>query len=69
MDGVVNAAPVPNEDPPESAAYQVYTPPAGELPEAESDTVPEPHTEPGVPVGAVGLTVMVTVVFPLPLAL
>ena len=67
--GVVNELPVASELPPESAAYHAYTPPVGELPEAVSVAVLEAQVEPAPPVGTVGLTVIVTVVLPLPLAL
>ena len=68
--GVVKVEPVPKDEPPVRAAYQLYTPPDGELPEAESVTVPEPHVEPPVPVGVVGLTVIENVLLvPAPLAL
>ena len=59
--GVVNeVTPVPpaNTDPPDVAAYQSIVSPA--LTVAEILTVPVPHREPAVPVGAVGTEIMVT---------
>ena len=45
MDGVVKLVPVPNDVPPEDAAYQFMVP---ELAVAPKITVPESHREPGV---------------------
>ena len=46
--------------PPVEAAYQLYVPPLG-APEAVNVTVPVPHTEPAVVVGAVVVDPSVTV--------
>jgi hypothetical protein len=51
----VNVVPVPNEAPPAEpleVAYQLIVPPAHPL--ALSETVPVPHREPAVVVGAEG---------------
>ncbi len=58
MEGVVNDVPLPNEDPPVLAAYQLIVP---ALAVAPSVTVPASHTDPGVVPLIVGLAVTVTV--------
>lgn len=55
IEGVVNDVPVPNDVPPEDAAYQLIVP---ALAEAVSVTVPEPHRETVEPV-AVGIALIV----------
>jgi hypothetical protein len=59
--GVVNGEPVPTCVPPVAASYHFNVPPAH--PDAVRLTVPGPHREPPVPVGAtgIGLTVITTV--------
>jgi hypothetical protein len=57
IEGVVKEVPVPKEEPPDDAAYQLSVPPAH--PEALNATVPVPQVEPPVPVGAVGGVVTV----------
>jgi hypothetical protein len=52
IEGVVKEVPVPKEDPPDDAAYQLSVPP--EHPAALNATVPVPQREPGVTVGAAG---------------
>ncbi len=58
--GVVNDVPVPNDTPPEDAAYQLIVPALAVAPNA---TVPVPHLESGVVPVIVGIafTVAVTV--------
>ncbi len=51
--GVVNDVPVPNDAPPVTAPYQFNVP---ALAVAPKDTVPVPHTEPGVVPDTVGVT-------------
>src|SRR6478672_1411584 len=59
IEGVVKEDPVPMEEPPEAALYHESVP---VQPEAVSVTVPGPHLEDPVPVGAagIGLTVALT---------
>ncbi len=59
--GVVNDVPVPNDTPPEDAAYQLIVPALAVAPNA---TVPVPHLESGVVPVIVGIafTVAVTAV-------
>ncbi len=59
--GVVNDVPVPNDTPPEDAAYQLIVP---ALAVAPNTTVPVPHLESGVVPVIVGIafTVAVTAV-------
>jgi len=59
--GVVNGEPVPTCVPPEAASYHFNVPPA--QPTEDKLTVPVPHRDPFVPVGATGIafTVIVTV--------
>ena len=61
MLGVVNDVPVPSDEPPDEAAYQLIVPAEAVAP---SVTVPVPHTEPGVVPVIVGIvfTVAVTAV-------
>ena len=49
---VVNGEPVPMDEPPLDAAYQVRVP---VQPDAPNTTVPVPHREPSIPVGADGI--------------
>ena len=58
MDDVVNDVPVPKEDPPVPAAYQLIVPALAVTPKV---TVPASHLEPGVVPVIVGLEVTVTV--------
>ena len=58
MDGVVNEVPVPNDDPPLDAAYQLIVPADAVAPKA---TVPVPQREPSVVPVIVGVTVTVAV--------
>jgi hypothetical protein len=60
MDGVVKEVPVPNDEPPVDAAYQLIVPAEAVAPNV---TVPVPQREPGVVPVIVGMafTVMVTV--------
>jgi hypothetical protein len=60
MDGVVKEVPVPNDEPPVDAAYQLIVPAEAVAPNV---TVPVPQREPGVVPVMVGmvLTVMVTI--------
>ncbi len=59
--GVVNDVPVPNDTPPEDAAYQLIVPALAVAPNA---TVPVPHLESGVVPVIVGIafTVAITAV-------
>ena len=57
MLGVVNVVPVPNEEPPELAAYQLIVPPLA----APNVNVPASQRESGVVPLMVGVTVTVTV--------
>jgi hypothetical protein len=61
MDGVVKDVPVPNDEPPVDAAYQLIVPAEAVAPKF---TVPAPQREPGVVPVMVGmaLTVAVTAV-------
>ena len=61
MDGVVKEVPVPNEEPPVDAAYQLIVPAEVVAPNV---TIPVPQREPGVVPVMVGevLTVAVTAV-------
>jgi hypothetical protein len=59
MLGVVKLTPVPIEDPPLAAVYQFNVPPA--QPDAPNTTVPVPQRDPSVPVGAVGIGIIVAV--------
>ena len=61
MDGVVKEVPVPNDEPPVAAAYQLMVPAEAVVPNI---TVPVPQREPGVVPVMVGevLTVAVTAV-------
>ena len=56
--GVVNEIPVPSDDPPDDAAYQLIVP---ELAVAPNVTVPVPHRDPGVVPVIVGAVLMVAV--------
>jgi hypothetical protein len=56
--GVTNGEPVPTCAPPVAASYHFNVPPA--QPEALRLTVPVPHCEPFVPIGAEGLELIVT---------
>ena len=58
MDGVVNEVPVPNDDPPLDAAYQLIVPADAVAPKA---TVPVPQREPSVVPVIEGVTVTVAV--------
>lgn len=58
MDGVVYDVPVPNDTPPDDAAYQLRVPAEAVAPKA---TVPVPHRLPGVLPVMVGVVFMVTV--------
>ena len=61
MLGVVNDVPVPRDEPPDDAAYQLIVPDEAVAPNV---TVPVPHLEPGVVPVMVGIvfTVAVTAV-------
>ena len=61
MLGVVNDVPVPSDEPPDEAAYQLIVPAEAVAPNV---TVPDPHLEPGVVPVMVGIvfTVAVTAV-------
>ena len=54
--GVVNDVPVPNDEPPVTAAYQFNVPALAVAPKV---TVPVPHTEPGVVPLTVGIAFIV----------
>ena len=56
--GVVNDVPVPNDAPPEDAAYQLIVP---ALAVAPNTTVPVPHLESGVVPVIVGISLTVAV--------
>ena len=56
--GVVKDVPVPNEDPPDDAAYQLMIPAEAVAPRV---TVPVPQTDPGVVLVIVGTTLTVAV--------
>ena len=58
MLGVVKGEPVPIDEPPLAAVYQLSVP---AQPEAESITVPVPHLDPFVPVGAAGIGFIVAI--------
>jgi hypothetical protein len=58
MDDVVNDVPVPNEDPPDDAAYQLIIPAEAVAPRV---TVPVPQTDPGVVLVIVGTMLIVAV--------
>ena len=58
MDGVVNEVPVPSDDPPLEAAYQLIVPADAVAPKA---TVPVPQREPSVVPVIVGVAVTVAV--------
>ena len=57
MLGVVNEVPVPNDEPPVDAAYQLVVPSEAVAPKV---TVPVPQTDPGVVPVMVGIAVTVT---------
>ena len=59
MDGVVKPGPVPNDDPPLDTLNQFKVPPA--QPDADSATVPFPHLEFVVTVGAAGIALIIAV--------
>ena len=59
MDGVVKDVPVPNEDPPDDAAYQLIIPAEAVAPRV---TVPVPQTDPGVVLVIVGTLLIVAVI-------
>ncbi len=56
--GVVNDVPVPNDTPPEDAAYQLIVP---ALAVAPNTTVPVPHLESGVVPVIVGISLTIAV--------
>ena len=56
--GVVNDVPVPNDEPPDDAAYQLIVPALAAAPNA---TVPVPHLEAGVVPDIVGISFTVAV--------
>ena len=58
MEGVVKEVPVPSDDPPLDAAYQLIVPADDVAPKA---TVPELQTDPGVVPVIVGMGVTVAV--------
>jgi hypothetical protein len=57
-DGVTKVAPVPTAVPPVAASYHLYVP---VHPDAVKVTVPSPHRETPVLVGAPGIELMVTI--------
>jgi hypothetical protein len=56
MPGVVKLGPVPNDEPPVAALYQLIVP---ALAVAPRSTVPEPQTEPGVVPEMVGMGLII----------
>ena len=58
IDGVVKLVPVPSDDPPVEAAYQLMVPADAVAPKP---TVPVPHFEPGVEPVIVGMAFIVAV--------
>ena len=58
IDGVVNEVPVPNDDPPLDAAYQLIVPADAAAPKA---TVPVPQREPSVVPVIDGIAVTLTI--------
>jgi hypothetical protein len=59
MDGVVKEVPVPNDEPPVNAAYQLIVPAEAVAPNV---TVPVPQREPGVVPVMVGMVLTVAVI-------
>ena len=57
IEGVVKEVPVPNEEPPDEAAYQLIVPADAVAP---NNTVPVPQREPGVVPVMVGIVFTVT---------
>lgn len=58
MEGVVKEVPVPNEEPPDTAAYQLIVPDDAVAPNV---TVPVPQRDPGVVPVMVGIVLMVAI--------
>ena len=59
IDGVVKVAPVPSDDPPVDAAYQLMVPAEAVAPKP---TVPVPHLDAGVVPVIVGMAFIVAVI-------